>query len=159
MLIVLLDQYICEFLLTIFTHHQNHVLLLPTLTFTIFFFLFYSLYCRSEVLRSCFPVVSCLFETFGSGFTKLSFLFLFVLFYYVGLNYTQITCYFEAILFASELNYFLLDMKTILQALACFSRAFRLNLRPQPSGHKIKSVSFSGCSLDYSTSSSLIIGF
>jgi len=30
-------------------------------------------------------------------------------------------------------------MKTILHALACFSRAFLLNFLPQPSGHNIRS--------------------
>jgi len=41
----------------------------------------------------------------------------------------------EVILFASELNYFLFDMNTNLQALACFSNAFLLNFLPHPSGH------------------------
>lgn len=71
----------------------------------------------------------------------------------------NLTCYFDVSLLASELNYFLLDIKTILQALACFYKAFLLNLRPQPSGHITKSVSFSGCYLDYSISYYLIIGF
>jgi hypothetical protein len=48
-------------------------------------------------------------------------------------------CYFEVILLASELNSFLFDMKTNLQALACFSSAFLLNFLPQPSGHGTKS--------------------
>lgn len=48
------------------------------------------------------------------------------------------------ILLASELNSFLFDMKTSLQAFACFSSAFRLNFLPHPSGHKTRSFSLSG---------------
>jgi hypothetical protein len=48
----------------------------------------------------------------------------FILVYFALLNLPIITyiftCYFEVNLLASELNYFLFDIKTILQALACF---------------------------------------
>jgi hypothetical protein len=48
----------------------------------------------------------------------------FILIYFALLNLPIIiyifTCYFEVNLLASELNYFLFDIKTILQALACF---------------------------------------
>ncbi len=67
---------------------------------------------------------------------------------------TKVACSLLTSLFASELNYFLLDIKTNLQAFACFSKAFRLNLRPQPSVHSIKS--FSPCCIDSYTSSYFI---
>ena len=41
------------------------------------------------------------------------------------------TCSFDTLL-AYELNSFLLDINTNLQALTCFSRAFLLNFLPQP---------------------------
>lgn len=66
----------------------------------------------------------------------------------------RLACYLFTSLFASELNSFRFDIKTSLQALACFYRAFLLNFRPQPSGHYIKS--FSPWGIDYSTSSSRI---
>jgi len=64
-------------------------------------------------------------------------------------------CYLEVIRFASELNSFLLDINTNLQALACFSKAFLLNDLPHPSGHLTKSFSLSG-GIDSSASSSRI---
>jgi len=39
-------------------------------------------------------------------------------------------------------------MKTNLQAFACFSKAFRLNFLPHPSGHSNKSFSFNPSSFD-----------
>jgi len=44
-------------------------------------------------------------------------------------------CYLFTNRFASELNYFLLDINTNLQALACFSKAFLWNFLPQPYVH------------------------
>lgn len=60
-------------------------------------------------------------------------------FYFFLFSLINAACYFEVNLFASELNYFLLDMKTILQAFACFYNAFLLNFLPHPSGHSTKS--------------------
>jgi len=81
--------------------------------------------------------------------------FPFPYFFYFALTcLIKFACYFVTSLLASELNYFLLDINTNLQALACFYKAFLLNLRPHPSGHSIKS--FSPACIDSSTSSSLI---
>ena len=71
-------------------------------------------------------------------------------------NHHKCTCSFPTLL-ASELNSFLLDMNTNLQAFACFSKAFLLNFLPQPSGHITKSFSLSGGSV--SSCSSSWIGF
>lgn len=68
----------------------------------------------------------------------------------------KITCSCEVNLLASELNSFLFDMKTNLQALACFSKALRLNFLPHPYGHSTNSFSFSCKSFDSSTSSYFI---
>jgi len=56
-------------------------------------------------------------------------------FYFAFACLIMVACYLLTNLFASELNSFLLDMNTSLQAFACFSKAFRLNFRPQPSVH------------------------
>lgn len=114
--------------------------------------------CSSKILWSCFPIITSLIEPFTFGFAKLSFFFLFLL-DNICLYHLKITCSLDVILLASELNYFLLDMNTILHAFACFSKAFRLNFRPQPSGQITKSFYVSVWSLDSSTSSSLIMGF
>lgn len=70
--------------------------------------------------------------------------------YFFSLAFTclaRTACSFVTNLFASELNSFLFDIKTNLQALACFSRAFLLNFLPHPSGHSTRS--FSPCCKDY----------
>lgn len=53
-------------------------------------------------------------------------------FYFAFTCLTMLACSLFTSLFASELNYFLFDIKTSLQALACFYKALRLNFRPQP---------------------------
>jgi len=93
----------------------------------------------SEVLRSSFPVLACLLKSLPSGGSHLLFLPHFLLLGDGGLYLMKVTCSFETNLLASELNSFLFDMKTNLQALACFSSAFLLNFRPQPSGHCTRS--------------------
>ena len=67
--------------------------------------------------------------------------FIFVLLVSLGSPalFNNITCYLEVNLLASELNSFLFDINTNLQAFACFSKGFRLKVRPQPSGHRTKS--------------------
>lgn len=66
--------------------------------------------------------------------------------------YHKTTCSLPTLL-ASELNSFLFDMNTNLQAFACFSKAFLLNFRPQPSGHITRSFSLSGGSVSSCSSS------
>lgn len=56
-------------------------------------------------------------------------------FYFALTCLMMFACSLFTSLLASELNSFLLDMNTNLQALACFSKAFLLNFLPHPSGH------------------------
>ena len=152
-------EYLVELFFAKLTCHQfNFLLFLVFLAFALLFLLFfYRLNCWPEIFRGGFPIVACLIETLSFSFSKFFLLLNFVLLYDLSLNCNKkITCSFEVNLLASELNYFLFDMKTNLQALACFSNAFRLNFLPQPSGHSTSSFSLTAWSTDSSTSSSWI---
>ena len=145
-------SYWSKLFLTVLTHCGCQWCLLVLFLLV---FLLYPLYRTPEILRLSLPVVRCFVEL-CFRFSKVRFLLYLVLSDDVGLNQTTSTCYLDVSLFAYELNSFLFDMKTNLHAFACFSRAFLLNFRPQPSGHMIKSFSVSTCSLASSTSSSLM---
>ncbi len=110
----------------------------------------------SEILRCSFPIFTrfCFIKAFSFCHSHFLFFFYLCLLYKSCLYYLYFTCSFEVILFASELNYFLLDIKTNLQAFACFYKAFLLNFLPQPSGHITSR--FSSSFADYSASYSCI---
>ena len=144
---MLLNEHFAELFLTVLTHHHLYFLFFHvvnicfTLLFSLLFLVF--LHCLdswSEVLWRSFPVFTSfgLIKSFSSGHSHL-FLFLsFGLFSNLSLNKQMLTCSFPTLL-ASELNSFLFDINTNLQALACFSKAFLLNFLPQPSGQSTKS--------------------
>ena len=147
---VLLYEDLVELLLAVLAVDQDHLLVVYVHFFDVsVFFAFFLLHAsdgRSEVLGSSLPVVTifCLVEPFSSGHSHLLLLLQLRLLGGFGLNRAKNTCSLEMTLLASELNSFLLDMKTNLHAFACFSSAFLLNFLPQPSGHIIKSFSLSG---------------
>ena len=144
---MLLNEYFVELFLTVLTHNHLYFLLSHVvyinfiLLFSLLFLVFlHCLYGWSEVLRGSFPIFTSfgLIKSFASGHSHF-FLFLsFGLFSDLSLNKQMLTCSFPTLL-ASELNSFLFDINTNLQALACFSKAFLLNFLPQPSGQSTKS--------------------
>lgn len=158
---MLLDEHLVELLLAVLALHSHHLLLLQLsinvhfllslslplvlLLLLILLLLLHRLYSRPEVLRSCLPILPCFGcpETFTFSHTH------FLLILYLGLlrnrhlDISSSTCSLVTLL-ASELNSFLFDINTSLQAFACFSSAFLLNDRPHPSGHITKSFSLSG---------------
>lgn len=153
---MLVNEHLIEQFFAEFTIYHLYVFLL--LLFFLLALFFLSCFQGSpKVLRSCFPIIACLFKSLTLCLPQLLFLLLqLVLLDYLSLYYLSYTCSLEVSLFASELNYFLLDINTNLHAFACFSRAFRLNFRPHPSGHSTNSFSFCIWSVDYSTYSYFI---
>lgn len=141
---MLVNKHFVEELFAVLTGHIHDflfflVLLIFVLLFLLLLFL-HGLDSSSEVLGCCLPILPSL-SLIKALAPCHSHLFLFLKFGLLGngcLCNNKVTCSLE-ILFASELNSFLLDINTNLQALACFSSAFRLNLRPQPSGHITRS--------------------
>ena len=147
------NKYLVKFLLAILTNHHLHLLLSQIVNinflYIIIFFLFliflHSFNSWPKIFRGSFPILSSfsLIESFTSSHSHFLLLFSFSLFDYLCLSISINTCYFPTLL-AYELNSFLFDIKTNLQALACFSKAFLLNFLPHPSGHNTKSFSLSG---------------
>ena len=134
-LTILTDHHLDFFLLHVI--NVNLGLLFLSLLFLIFFHSFNG---WSEILWGSFPVLTSfgLIKTFTPGHSHFFLFVSFRLFGNLSLDKKYVTCSFPTLL-ASELNYFRFDMKTNLQAFACFSRAFRLNFLPHPSGQSIKS--------------------
>lgn len=158
---MLLDEHLVELLLAVLALHSDHLLLLQLsinvhfllslslplvlLLLLILLLLLHRLYRRPEVLRSCLPILPCFGcpETFTLSHTHFLLILYLGLFRNGHLHVSSSTCSLVTLL-ASELNSFLFDINTSLQAFACFSSAFLLNDRPHPSGHITKSFSLSG---------------
>jgi hypothetical protein len=151
-LLMLFDENLIELLLAVFASNVDYLLVLKIiinigfLLLVLLLFLLNRIDCSSEVFRCGLPVVPslCLVEALALRHAHLLLFFQLILLYESGLNWRLFTCYLEVIRFAYELNSLRLDMNTSLHAFACFSKALRLNLRPQPSGHSTRSFSLSG---------------
>lgn len=139
---MLLDEDFVEHLLAEIAHNVHYLLFFKQVHvglflffFLVFLLLLHGFYCSSEIFRCGLPILSGFCGTEASlTLCHAHFLFLlhFGLLSYDDLNSSGVTCSLEVILFASELNSFLFDMNTNLQAFACFSKAFLLNFLPQP---------------------------
>lgn len=139
---MLLDEDFVEHLLAEVAHHVHYLLLLEEVHvglllffFLVFLLLLHGFYGSSEILGCGLPIFTGFCGTEPSlafGHAHFFLLLYFGLLGYDDLNRCGVTCSLEVILFASELNSFLFDMNTNLQAFACFSSAFLLNFLPQP---------------------------
>ncbi len=144
---MLIDEHFIEDLLAVFACYIYYLFILEilisllTLLFLFFLLLFHCFYGRPKVLWCSLPVLASfgLIEPLTFRHSHFFLLFDLCLLDESGLNVIAFTCYLEVILLAYELNSLRLDIKTSLQAFACFSKAFLLNLRPQPYGQRTKS--------------------
>lgn len=150
-LLVLFDEDFIELLLAVLASDIDYLLVLDIiinirlLLLLFLLFLLNCVDCGSEVFRCSLPVFASLGLVEALTLRHAHFLLFFqlVLLDESGLYERVCTCYLEVMRFAYELNSFRFDMKTSLHAFACFSKALRLNLRPQPSGHNTRSFSLS----------------
>ena len=146
---VLLNENLTELLLAVLTLNcigffALHVDFDVHFSLLSLFFL-HGLDSSSKIFGSSFPIFSCfcLVKSLSSSRSHFLFFFHFSLLNNSSLHIIKNTCSFETTLLASELNSLRFDMKTNLQAFACFYRAFLLNFRPHPSGHITRSFSLS----------------